>query len=130
MKNKTEKIYSIYVLLGGILWFATILLRDLNLINDVYLKFLLGIIPNFAVVFLVFGIGMIYFPILIKKINIPLKKYYPYLLLILIWIFILITEYLHQVFINSTWDNFDIIASGLATLIIIIIHNTFYNKKN
>jgi len=129
MKNKPERIYSVYILLGGILWFATILLRDLSLINDFYLKFLLGIMPNFAVVFLGFGIGMIYFPILIKKINIPLKKYYPYLLLILIWIFILISEYLHQIFINSPWDNFDIIISGLATLIIIIIHNT-YIKNN
>lgn len=115
--------------MGVILWVATLILRDLNLATDIYLNSLLGIIPNFAVVFLAFGIGMFYYPILNNKIKIPLKKYYPYLVLITIWILVLISEYIHQILLNSPWDPFDILASGLATLIVVIIYN-IYGRNN
>ena len=130
MNKENEKIYIVYTIFGAVLWFSAIILRDLNLSNDIYFNYILGVLPNFAVVFLAFGIGMIYYPILKKKISLPLKKYYSLIILILIWVLLLISEYLHQIFINSPWDNFDIIASGLATLIIFIFYYIDVSKLN
>lgn len=140
-----EKSYAIFVLFGAILWFFTIFLRENSLSSDLYYNLFLGIAPNFAVVFLVFGLGMLYHEPIINNIKHLINnwhiydklhkhinnwnvydKLYPYLLLTFIWILLILSEFVHEIFLNSPFDIFDIIASLLGTIIILLI---YYYKK-
>lgn len=64
-----DKITLIRILgiIGALIWALTILLRDVGIINNGFIKFLLGIAPNFAVGLLIPALIIICYPIIFKR---------------------------------------------------------------
>ena len=105
-------------IIGAILWFGTIILRDTTLNNIQIFNFILGIMPNIAAAWLfAFLIENIYSTLLKRKFRIK------DVLATLIAIFLLSlgSEIIHDLFLNSPFDKNDIIATGFALLIFFIV---------
>ena len=90
------------------------------------ISFLLGIAPNFGVGLLLPMIAVIYCPILFKK-DITFRKFM--LILIVIYLLLFISEVLHDKFLNSRFDFYDMIVSMIASMIALVIMILAYKYK-
>jgi cation transport ATPase len=123
-RKEKKKITRINVLglIGALLWALAIFLRETTLMQNEIISFLLGIAPNFGVGLLLPMFTVIYYPILFKK-DITFKKFI--LILIAIFLLLFVSEVVHDKFLNSRFDFYDMIASLIALGVMILS----YNKK-
>lgn len=115
-KKKTTLI-DVLGLIGALLWALTIFLRGTVLMQNEIISFLLGIAPNFGVGLLLPMFTVIYYPILFKK-DITFKKFI--IILIAIFLLLFVSEVVHDKFLNSRFDFYDMIASLIALGVMIL----------
>lgn len=117
---KKIRLGSIEILgyIGIVIWVAVVFLRGINVSNNSMYFFLLGVLPNLAAawVFTMFGKWIVLF---------TLEKKYTFKLHLIICIGIfglaLISEFMHDLFLNSPFDIYDILFTGIAQITIISI---------
>lgn len=104
--------------LGIAIWGLTILLRERAIVTIPVIGFLLGVAPNCGAVWFFAGIFQEIYPSLFKK-----ACTFKTTILILVGIFILGvgSEIVHDLFLNSPFDIFDIIATVVASVVYVIV---------
>ena len=98
-------------------WTITIFLRELSLTN-INISFILGIMPNISATWLFIWMG----EIIVNRKNIHFNFKVASITSWLIFLFAIISEIIHDIFLNSSFDIYDIIA----TLVSIIIYLVFF----
>ncbi len=124
-EKKKITLIDVLGLIGALLWALTIFLRGTALMQNETISFLLGIAPNFGVGLLLPMFTVIYYPILFKK-DITFKKFI--LILIAIFLLLFVSEVVHDKFLNSRFDFYDIVASLIALGVMILLYK--YKKIN
>lgn len=122
--NPTEKLFSILMFIGMFIWLGGAFIRSHYTGGDPVTAFLLGVAPNFGVVWILAGIFVIYYKVIKKK---SLEPKYFYWLIAGILFFLLIAEVWHEMFMNSSFDIWDIVASLIASAIWLF---SYYFVKN
>ncbi len=102
------------------MWGITLFLRTTNVMNNDFFSFILGIMPNFAAVFGMFGVFIVYYELLFKR---KFEKKNFIFMAIVALVCFLISEVIHEVFLNSKFDILDIIASAIAIIIFYFLLN-------
>lgn len=110
-EKKSITIIEILGLIGAVLWTLTIFLRGTSIMQNEIINFLLGIAPNFGAGLLLPMFTVIYYPIIFKK-DITFKKFI--LILIAIYFLLFMSEVVHDKFLNSKFDFYDMISSLIA----------------
>ena len=105
-------------LFGVFLWVFTIFLRETSLVQDSRINFLLGITPNFGVALLIPMLLINYFPIVFKK-AITHRNFLCGMGIIFTTLFF--SEVVHDLFLNSPLDIWDLVASSVAIIIMALI---------
>ena len=123
---KKYTVTSVFGIIGIISWAITILLRETYLVNIEIINFKLGVMPNVgAAWFFIWIVEIIYEEIkrdFTFKVSIKVSG--------IIFLIAVLTEVVHDMFLNSTFDIFDIIATILAITIYLIILYIFERNKN
>ncbi|MEW9095458.1 MAG: hypothetical protein AB2417_10295 [Clostridiaceae bacterium] len=105
-------------IIGAISWSGTIILRGTTLNNIEILNFILGIAPNIAAAWLfAFAVEVIYSEILKRKFT----NKEAITTSVTIWMLGLVSEIIHDLFLNSPFDINDMIATSFALIIFLII---------
>ena len=120
MNKKTTTYY--FGIIGIITWSITIFLREQS-INNSIINFILGIMPNISATW--FFIWMDEFTLNIKKLNFTIKR--AIFSSSIIFILALVSEIIHDIYLESPFDINDIIATILSIILYLIV---FYFKKN
>lgn len=115
-------ITSILGIIGIISWTMTIFLREQSIKNEC-LNFILGIMPNISATWFFIAAGE--YIISSKNINFNFNKAKSTSLMVLL--FAVASEIIHHLFLNSTFDIYDIIATIISIIIYLIIF--YYNKS-
>ena len=120
-----KKVYIVSGLIGLAMWSMTIILRETTLTNYDIVKHILRVMPNFGVVW-----GLVFFAMLflVKGLKRDFNSKNIYLTLLLIMILLFLSEIIHDKFLNSPFDIWDMVASAIASVIIIVI-NVFRGAK-
>lgn len=118
------KLTKILGVIGAMLWVLTIFIRDSNIALNETTAFMLGVAPNL-------GVGLL-FPMLAKELySVVFKKQLSckQFVFILIggYIALLLSEVIHDKFLNSPFDIYDIISSFIAFGIFFLLYR--YEKK-
>lgn len=119
---KKYTLTSIFGIIGIITWIATILLREIQ-INNVYISFILGIMSNISATWLFIWFG----EVILNRKNIYFNFKIASSVSILILIFAIISEIIHDMYLNSPFDIYDIIATTISIAIYLIF---FCYSKN
>ena len=114
---KKYNITSILGIIGMVTWTITIFLRELSLTN-INISFILGIMPNISATWLFIWMG----EIIVNRKNIHFNFKVASITSWLNFLFAIISEIIHDIFLNSSFDIYDIIA----TLVSIIIYLVFF----
>lgn len=114
---KELKLERIMGMLGVFIWAATIFLRESSLMGHTTSRFILGVAPNFGVVWLLYWLIALWYQNKYKR---EIKLPGQCVILGIILAFLFLSEVIHQVFMDSPFDIWDIIASCLAVLILLI----------
>ena len=120
MNKKTTT--DFFGIIGIITWSITIFLREQS-INNSIINFILGIMPNISATW--FFIWMAEFTLNIKKLNFTIKR--AIFSSSIIFILALVSEIIHDMYLESPFDINDIIATILSIILYLIV---FYFKKN
>jgi len=115
------KAYRNLLLIGIFIWTATHFFRGTSLMDYEVVKQILWRTPNFAAVWVGVGLTYITFPLISKK---EFDPKHTYLLVGVIMVLLIILEIVHHIFLESPFDIWDIVASVIASLFIIVIHTT------
>ena len=120
---KKYTITSIFGIIGIITWTITIFLRESS-VNNIYTSFILGIMPNISATWSFIWLGEtivniknIYFNFKIASITSAI-----------IFLFAIVSEIIHHMFLNSPFDIYDIIATIVSIIIYLIFF--YFNKNN
>ena len=114
---------SIFGIFGALSWALTNLLRETTINSLEIFNFILGIMPNIAATYFFIWVGKIIFERLNK--NFTLK--FSMITSALVFLFAIISEIIHDLFLNSPFDMYDMIATSSAIALYLI---TFYTTKN
>ena len=120
MNKKTTTYF--FGIIGIITWSITIFLREQS-INNSIINFILGIMPNISATW--FFIWMDEFTLNIKKLNFTIKR--AIFSSSIIFILALVSDIIHDIYLESPFDINDIIATILSIILYLIV---FYFKKN
>ena len=118
-KKKRITLIDVLGLIGALLWPLTIFLRGTVLMQNGSISFLLGIAPNFSVGLLLPMFTVIYYPIIFKK-DITFRKFI--LILIAIFLLLFVSEVVHDKFLNSRFDFYDMISSLIALGVMTLLY--------
>ena len=119
---KKITITLIFGLIGVVLWNVTNILRTTSLINIDALKFILGIMPNVAACWVFIWVG----ELIITKINNNYNFKFASIVSGIIFLLAIISELIHDKFLNSPFDINDIIATILSIIVYLV---SFYFSK-
>ena len=114
-----KKIYGILGLVGAVLWGAAVLLRGTPIRDYHLIKQLLWVAPNFCVVWIGVGGVVTLFPLAFKREFNP--AHMVWLLGSLLGI-LLLSEIVHALFLNASFDLWDMLASVTASAVVWGIH--------
>lgn len=114
-----KKDYNVLGLIGLAMWSMAVILRETAIINYDIARLILGVMPNFGVVW-----GLVFFTMLfsVKGLKRDFDSKSIYLTLLIIMILLLLSEIIHAKFLNSPFDIWDMISSAIASIIIIIVN--------
>ncbi|MBC5996522.1 hypothetical protein EAI30_05395 [Romboutsia ilealis] len=123
---KKYTVTSVFGIIGIISWAITILLRETYLVNIDIINFKLGVMPNISAAwFFIWMVEIIY-----EKI----KKDFTFKISIkvsgIIFLMAVLSEVVHDMFLNSPFDIFDIMATILAIALYLIVLYVFERNKN
>jgi hypothetical protein len=113
-----KKIYSILAVIGVIIWSAAVFLRNTPLMDNAVLRRIIWVAPNFGVVWAGIGFAFMLFPHIFKR------EFDPKHILLLIsgiFAFLILSEFVHHVFLDSPFDVWDMAASAVASIVAIVI---------
>ena len=120
---KKYTITYVFGIIGALSWSGTVLLREMLLSDSSVLNFILGIMPNISASWFFIWIG----EKLINKVKRDFTFKVASIVSGVIFLFALISEIIHEMFLNSPFDANDIIA----TIVAIIFYLTlFYVSKH
>ena len=119
-------ITSVFGIIGVLSWSLTILLREVTLSGNDTIKFILGIMPNISACWLFICVG----EVIVNKMNNNFTFKVASIISGVIFLLAIISELIHDIFLNSPFDMNDIIATILAiTLYLISFYITKYKVK-
>ena len=107
---------SILGIIGMVTWIATILLRELS-INNICISFILGIMPNISAAWLFIWLG----EIIIKQKSISSNFRIISIISGMIFLLTVVSEIIHDKFLNSPFDVYDIIATIVSIVIYLVV---------
>ena len=113
---KKYTITQIFGLIGVLFWSGTVLLREMQLQDSGVFKYVLGVMPNIAAYWVCICIG----EILMNKAKRDFTFMAASIVSGVIFFLALISEIIHDRFLNSPFDMNDIAATILAILIYLI----------
>ncbi len=120
-------ITSVFGIIGVLSWSLTILLREVTLNGIDTITFILGIMPNISACWFFIWLG----EIIVNKMNDDFTFKVASIISGVIFLLAIISELIHDIFLNSHFDINDIIATILAiTLYLIIFYITKYKVKS
>lgn len=122
---KKITITLVFGLIGVILWNVTNILRTTSLINIDILRFILGIMPNIAACWVFIWVG----ELIITKINNNYNSIFASIVSGVVFLLAIISEFIHDKFLNSPFDIDDIIATILA-IAVYLVSFYFYKQKS
>lgn len=108
-----NKAYRILGLIGAIAWTATVLIREAGPSLSPALTTLLGVMPNFGVVWLGMSIALALFPMALHKEATRMNRYG---IIAAILALLLLSEIIHEAFLGARFDWQDILASCIAAI--------------
>ena len=120
---KKYTITHIFGIIGVLFWSGTVLLREMLLIDNGVLNFILGIMPNISASWFFIWIG----EKLINKVNRDFTFKTASIISGVIFLLALISEIIHEMFLNSPFDVNDIIATIVAIIFYLAL---FYISKH
>lgn len=104
-------------LIGVLTWALTIFMRETSVTQLAPINFILGIIPNISAAWVVVWIGEVIVSYLKKSFDFK----YACLSSLIAFLLALVSEVIHHFFLNSPFDNYDMIGTGVALLIYLIV---------
>ena len=120
---KKYTITHVFGIIGVLSWSGAVLLREMLLSDSSVLNFILGIMPNISASWVFIWIG----ENLINQAKRDFTFRVASIVSGVIFLFALISEIIHEMFLNSPFDVNDIIATILAILFYLIV---FYISKH
>ena len=120
---KKYTITHIFGIIGVLFWSGTVLLREMLLSDSGVINFILGIMPNISASWVFIWIG----EKLINKINRDFTFKTASIISGVIFLLALISEIIHEMFLNSPFDVNDIIATIVAIIFYLAL---FYISKH
>ena len=120
---KKYTITHIFGIIGVLFWSGTVLLREMLLSDSGVINFILGIMPNISVSWVFIWIG----EKLINKVNRDFTFKTASIISGVIFLLALISEIIHEMFLNSPFDVNDIIATIVAIIFYLAL---FYISKH
>lgn len=106
-----KKDYSVTSLAGALIWTAVVVLRRLSLPATGIIRFIVDILPNFGVIWLIVGLTVTFLPYFTKKEFPPQRMY---LLIGVALGLVLLSEIAHTLLLNAAFDVWDLVASLVA----------------
>jgi hypothetical protein len=119
MDEKRKYLISVVGLVGSFLWVLTIFLRETELAASTGIGFLLGILPNFGIGLLLPMLLILFYPLLFKA-EISAGMYR--LSLAGFFLLLLVSEIIHDRFLSSPFDIYDLAVSFLALGIMVLLY--------
>jgi len=116
-EQKSLTLFNILGLLGVLLWVLTIFLREMPVAHNPGINFWLGIAPNFGVALLLPMLLVNYYPVVFKRAL--TRRFFLYGLAIL-FTALVFSEVVHDIFLNSKFDIWDLVASLVALVIMVV----------
>ena len=120
---KKYTITHIFGIIGVLFWSGTVLLREMLLSDSGVINFILGIMPNISASWVFMWIG----EKLINKESRDFTFKAASIVSGVIFLFALISEIIHEMFLNSPFDVNDIIATIVAIIFYLAL---FYISKH
>ena len=120
---KKYTITHVFGIIGVLSWSGTVLLREMLLSDSGVLNFILGIMPNISASWVFIWIG----EKLINKVNRDFTFKTASIISGVIFLLALISEIIHEMFLNSPFDVNDIIATIVAIIFYLAL---FYISKH
>ena len=115
MKKVTCTTIQGLAIIGALIWSGTVFMRGIAGIENQTVIFILGIAPNFgAALLLPMVINQTYSSVMKK----PYNKHMNIKILVISFLLILGSEIVHDLFLNSPFDKYDIIFVALALIIV------------
>lgn len=114
---------SVFGIVGIISWTLTLLLRETTVNSMETVKFILGVMPNISATWFFIWIGEIIF----TRLNMNFTFKISAITSGLIFLFSITSEIIHDLFLNSPFDMYDITGTIFA---ITLYLTTFYINKN
>lgn len=120
---KKHTITSVFGIIGILSWTITIFLREIS-IDNTSINFLLGIMPNLSAAWAFIWLG----EIIVNKKNIDFKFKIASAISVLIFLLSIISEVIHDLFLNSSFDIYDLISTVIS--IIMYLTLLYFNKNH
>ncbi len=114
---------SVFGIVGILSWTLTILLRETTVNSVETVSFILGIMPNISATWFFIWIG----EIIVNRLNNDFTLKISAIASGLIFLFAIMSEIIHDLFLNSPFDMYDIIGTISAITLYLA---TFYITKN
>lgn len=113
---KKHTITSAFVIIGILSWTITIFLREMS-IDNTSINFLLGVMPNLSATWAFIWLS----EIIINKKNTDFNFKIASAISGLIFLLSIISEVIHDLFLNSSFDIHDLISTIVAVVMYLII---------
>ena len=120
---KKHTITSIFGIIGILSWTITIFLREIS-IDNTSINFLLGVMPNLSAAWAFIWLG----EIIVNKKNIDFNFKIASAISVLIFLLSIISEVIHDLFLNSSFDIYDLISTVIS--IIMYLTLLYFNKNH
>ena len=120
---KKHTITSVFGIIGILSWTITIFLREIS-IDNTSINFLLGVMPNLSAAWEFIWLG----EIIVNKKNIDFNFKIASAISVLIFLLSIISEVIHDLFLNSSFDIYDLISTVIS--IIMYLTLLYFNKNH
>lgn len=120
---KKHTITSVFGIIGILSWTITIFLREIS-IDNTSINFLLGVMPNLSATWAFIWLG----EIIVNKKNIDFNFKIASAISGLILLLAIISEVIHDLFLNSSFDIYDLISTVIS--IIMYLTLLYFNKNH
>lgn len=115
MKKLT--VTHLFGIIGAISWASTIMLRETSINAIPIINFILGIMPNISATwFFIYAVEF-----MLTKVGKLFKFKYVLITSTSIFLLSLVSEVIHDLFLNSPFDIYDIIATVFAIVLYLLI---------
>jgi hypothetical protein len=118
VKQKSLTLFNVLGLLGAFLWVLIIFLRETPVAHHPGINFWLGIAPNFGVTLLLPMLIASYHPVVFER---ALTRRHFLHGMVTIFAVLLLSEVVHEIFLNSRFDIWDLVASLVGLSIMALV---------